>query len=214
MIFVAYDLGSLVVNHALSIASGFDNEYSSIFWNTSRVVRCPSISSVRLQHTLTKSLQIFAGCPQRRMNTPSMMSKIGSLLSLLPGELDLTSRYLLPQVVENLAVAAMQTTEAFTATKIAFRAHIVHLYAGEGDGGMIDAVGAILSYFVIHLCLSLTCAKSMDGFTATIGLPSEITIQEQNSQSPRFPLLCKIVGQGLAGVIPTCIFWGPGTSMC
>lgn len=73
------------------------------------------------------------------MDALSMVSKLGDFLS---SKLDTKSRrVLIPQVMEHLAHAAMQTTEAFIGTKIALRTSIIHLYAGEEDGGMIHAVG-------------------------------------------------------------------------
>ncbi|KAI1635753.1 ankyrin repeat-containing domain protein [Biscogniauxia mediterranea] len=157
IVFVAYDLGALVVKQALSIAAGFQNKYSSIFWNTSRV--------------------IFSGCPHRSMDTRSMISKLWTFLS---GKSDnKLQRHLVPNVMENLAHITMQTSEAFTNSKIALRAHTIHLYAGDNEAGMIH--------------------PSMDAFTATMGLSSEVAIQEQSDTDliHRFPGLMNIVTYNL-----------------
>jgi len=73
------------------------------------------------------------------MNKLLMMTKLWSLLF---GRLDENSWLVFPpEVAEKLAVAAMRTTEAFIGTKLAFRAHIIHLYSGKGYGGGIHEVG-------------------------------------------------------------------------
>ncbi|KAI0888363.1 ankyrin repeat-containing domain protein [Annulohypoxylon maeteangense] len=157
IIFVAYDLGALVIKQALSIAARFQNKYSNIFWNTSKV--------------------IFSGCLQRSKDTRDMISTLWTFLS---SKVDINSQRLLaPQIIENLAQTTIQINEAFISSKIALRTHIIHLYAGEVEAGMIH--------------------PSMDAFTATMGLPSETTIQEQskNGSASRFPGLDKIVSYGL-----------------
>ncbi|KAL6827243.1 ankyrin repeat-containing domain protein [Trichoderma sp. SZMC 28015] len=155
IVFVAYDLGALVVKQALSIAAGFQNKYSSIFWNTSTV--------------------IFFGCPQRSKDVPSMTSKLWTFLS---GVLDDTSHHLLAlelAILENLAHITIQTSEAFISSKIALRACIIHLYAGEDEAGIIHS--------------------SMDVFTATMGMLSETAIQEQSKSglASQFPGLSNMV---------------------
>ncbi|QYT01017.1 hypothetical protein H0G86_008073 [Trichoderma simmonsii] len=162
IVFVAYDLGALVVKQALSIAAGFQNKYSSIFWNTSTV--------------------IFSGCPQRSKDIPSMISKLWAFLS---GVLDYTSHRLFALelvILENLAHIAIQTSEAFIGSKIALRACIIHLYAGEDEAGMIHS--------------------SMDAFTATLGLLSEIAIQEQsnNDLASQFPGLSNTLAHKIQNV--------------
>ncbi|KAI0407367.1 ankyrin repeat-containing domain protein [Xylaria palmicola] len=153
IVFVAYDLGALVVKRALSIASGFQNEYSSIFWDTSRL--------------------IFSGCLQRGVGIWDLVTRLWALLS---GKLDLQVQCLLTsQAIESLAHVTIQANEEFIGSKIALRTRIIHLYAGEDEAGMIH--------------------PSMDAFAATIGLSSEIAVQERskNDSTPRFPSLTNMV---------------------
>ncbi|KAL7961527.1 hypothetical protein V8C34DRAFT_253141 [Trichoderma compactum] len=171
IVFVAYDLGALVVKQALSIAAGLQNKYSSIFWNTSTV--------------------IFSGCPQRSKDIPSMTSKLWTFLS---GVLDDTSHRLLAlelATLENLADITIQTSEAFIGSKITLRACIIHLYAGEDEARMIHSVRNFLlsRFFFGKLWMVPPYFKSMDAFTATMGLLSETAIQEQskNDLASQFP---------------------------
>ncbi|KAI1771105.1 ankyrin repeat-containing domain protein [Hypoxylon cercidicola] len=166
IVFVAYDLGALVVKQALCIAAEFQSEYSSIFWDTSIV--------------------IFSGCPQRSIHSWNMILKLGAFLS---GRLDGNSqRLVIPQVKENLAHITIRTSEEFIASKIGLRAHIIHLYAGDSEAGMIH--------------------PSMYAFTATMGLYSEMAIEEQTSDdfASRFPGLCNtIAAYGLKISHPDCL---------
>lgn len=52
--------------------------------------------------------------------------------------------------MENLAHTTSQTNEAFIGSKVALRSHIIHLYAGEHERGMLHPVRKfpLLSYAV------------------------------------------------------------------
>lgn len=128
-----------------------------------------------------------------------MMTSIWSLLDyyLREEDTDLRLYLLLPQDMENLALIAMQTTEAFIGTKITLRATIAHLCAADG-GMMIHYVGG--SFLALSdACVLLTCLKCMNAFTATMGLFSETIIHESFS-NPQFPGLSSVIARDLIGM--------------
>lgn len=76
---------------------------------------------------------------------------ISKLVKFLSGEVDSDSqRLLVPHIMENLAHTTSQTNEAFIGSKVALRSHIIHLYAGEHETGMLHPVRKfpLLSYAV------------------------------------------------------------------
>ncbi|KAJ8133355.1 hypothetical protein O1611_g268 [Lasiodiplodia mahajangana] len=161
IVFIAYDLGALVVKQALAIAARFQNEYSSIFRETSSV--------------------IFYGCLHRALDTSDMSSKLSALL---PAKLDSRLQLLFTKGKKHLANTIVKTNESFINCKIARRARIIHLCAGQDRTGMIY--------------------PPLDIFTATMGLDSEIVIQEKSTGDleKRFPGLINIVGAKIENPLP------------
>ncbi|KAI9768379.1 MAG: hypothetical protein M1840_004988 [Geoglossum simile] len=118
IIFVAYDLGALVVKMALSLAARSEEAYPGIFTNTAQFV--------------------FSGCPQRTPDSQAMELKLFAFLYAKRD--DAWSRLLNTTSIRNLASSVLRTTEMFISSKITLRSRIISLYADEKTPGRIHPV--------------------------------------------------------------------------
>ncbi|QYS96681.1 hypothetical protein H0G86_003921 [Trichoderma simmonsii] len=125
MIFVAYDLGALVIKTALSLSVNSHNEYSKIFDNA--------------------ALFIFSGCPQRSSNFQEMEVKLFEFLSAAK---NIDSRHLGSTSIHHLAKSIVQSTEVFIGSKITLWSRIISLYANEAKSGKIHSA---FDYFTATL---------------------------------------------------------------
>ena len=96
---------------------------------------------------------------------------------------------LTPMSIKSLASASMDMSELFIGSKITLRSRIFSLYANENTAGKIHPVSAS-RLICARLGKMLTVRQVFDYFTATLGLPVELPVQEetQNEQEP-FPNL-------------------------
>ena len=108
---------------------------------------------------------------------------------------DIWSHLLNAASVSNLARSVLQTTEMFINSKITLRSRIISLYADEKTLGRIHPVRHSKPQSSINPSGVLTTEKAFDWFTATLGVPPEILIQEQSgiNSTTRFPTLSKHV---------------------
>ncbi|RTE83620.1 hypothetical protein BHE90_001804 [Fusarium euwallaceae] len=123
---------------------------------------------------------VFSGCPHRSLDLPDMESKV---VHHCEGDTRMT--LLNSASIGYLARSALPTTDMFLSSKITLRVQIISLWAAEkGERGMVH--------------------QSMDCFTATLGIPSEVVIQEKrdNESLPVFPGLVDRVKHSLKSHVP------------
>ncbi|OAG40479.1 hypothetical protein AYO21_05379 [Fonsecaea monophora] len=128
MVFVAYDLGALIVKNAISIAGQFQSRWPGIFSRTARFV--------------------FSGCFQRSEEVQALKLKLFKFLR--DRKDDAWAHLLTPTSIESLATATRITTELFVASRISMRTRIFSLYANETGRGTIHSV---FEYFTATLGL-------------------------------------------------------------
>ncbi|KAL7814957.1 ankyrin repeat-containing domain protein [Trichoderma aethiopicum] len=146
IIFVSYDFGDLIVKRAICIAGTHEPQWSGIFMRATRFV--------------------FSGCFQRATSIQAHYRQVSDYL--LSQSNAHWKRHVNPVSSDRLAKYALETTEAFVASKITLRSWVISLYADENGQGEMS--------------------KAFDHSTAVIGLPDEITIQEQTRKGEeRFP---------------------------
>ncbi|KAI8960598.1 ankyrin repeat-containing domain protein [Daldinia sp. FL1419] len=156
IVFIAYDLGAVVVKTALSLAARRGTEFPGILADTSRVV--------------------FLGCPQRSRDIQSLELK---LLDLFLNDKKTDAWFQLCTVpsIRELAKIILETTGEFINSKITLRSQIISLYANKDKPGRVSTI--------------------FDRFTATLGVPAEIPVQEEKpekeSDAQFSPLLKKIL---------------------
>ncbi|KFY82496.1 hypothetical protein V498_08570, partial [Pseudogymnoascus sp. VKM F-4517 (FW-2822)] len=117
IIFIAYDLGSLIVKMAISIAAKRRLEFPGIYASLECVV--------------------FVGCPQRSSSQRAMESNLSDFL--LSRKEPSWSHMLTPSAIRGLADAVLESTEVFISSKITLSSCIVSLHANEAAEGTIHS---------------------------------------------------------------------------
>ncbi|KAL7790946.1 ankyrin repeat-containing domain protein [Trichoderma ceciliae] len=161
IIFIAYDLGAIVVKLALSLAAKQGNEYSDIFTRAAQFV--------------------FSGCLQRSSDIQTMELKLYQFLSAQKDEKLLRIK---ASSIHSLADSILRTTEMFISSKITLRSRVISLYANKENPVSIH--------------------PALDYFTATLGVSSEIILQEKCGESlvNRFPSLPQRISYNSQNWIP------------
>ncbi|KAL4925444.1 ankyrin repeat-containing domain protein [Aspergillus undulatus] len=143
-IFVAYDLGALVVKKAFSLAAA-----------SAREPQCPGIFYSTIQI-------IYWGCFQRRRSLEELDMKIWQFLQAHKEDAA-WAPLVAPSCIRALANASIDMTELFLCSGSTLRTRIVSIYADEG---------------------SKKTDPMFDFFTATLGVSTEIAVQEDpNSEN-------------------------------
>ncbi|KAF4433535.1 putative ankyrin repeat protein [Colletotrichum fructicola] len=99
---------------------------------------------------------VFSGCPQRGVNESELAAKLGSFLVDQSNEKAMFS--IISTSIRSLAACIFRTNQLFSMSKISLRCLIISLHAPSEK--------------------QETLHHTLDEFTATMGLPSEVIIQE------------------------------------
>ncbi|PTB48863.1 hypothetical protein M431DRAFT_321813 [Trichoderma harzianum CBS 226.95] len=122
LVFVAYDLGDLIVKKAICIASANEQEWPGIFTSAAQF--------------------IFAGGFQRANDSQLLYSKVFDFL--MSRKNTSWERVLTPESISSLTKCTVEITEAFIASKITLRSQVISLY------GNVEGQEEKISYIFDH----------------------------------------------------------------
>ncbi|GKZ72722.1 hypothetical protein AnigIFM50267_009101 [Aspergillus niger] len=111
-IFIAYDLGALIVKKAIAMASSRESQWPGIFY-----------SAVQF---------IYRGCFQRRENIQAFDAKLWAFLQTHKKSA-LWASLITPSSVRTLAEALVEMTEVFLRSGVTLRTRIISIYTAEDD---------------------------------------------------------------------------------
>ncbi|GES60399.1 ankyrin repeat-containing domain protein [Aspergillus terreus] len=114
-IFVAYDLGALIVKKAIAIAASQDSQWQEIFYSTVQFIWWGCFQRSRNVQTLDRKLSRFLHTHQQNAPWACLATSMS---------------------IRALAEASTETTEAFLASRASLRTRMVSIYTNEATNGM------------------------------------------------------------------------------
>ncbi|KAG2417025.1 hypothetical protein HFD88_008242 [Aspergillus terreus] len=132
-IFVAYDLGALIVKKAIAIASSRDSQGQEIFYSTVQFIWWGCFQRSRNLQTFDRKLSRFLHAHQQNAPWASLATSMS---------------------IRALAEVSIETTEAFLASRASLRTRMVSMYTNEVTMGM----DPILDFFTATFGVSTEIA--------------------------------------------------------
>ncbi|KAL2825348.1 ankyrin repeat-containing domain protein [Aspergillus cavernicola] len=170
-IFVAYDLGALVVKQAVAIAASKESQWPGVFY-----------SAVQF---------IYWGCFHRRRTLQDLDTRLWAFLQAHKENLSWAS-LVTSMSIRALADASVEMTELFLSSRITLRARVVSFYANE-----TEKMGPILDSFTATLGVSTEFAvpKKPDSSTeAPSDLDQMVCYRKDNwASSPEWTALQRLL---------------------